>query len=86
MQLIHHRGIVRCSFTISKYTDLTTYGSRTTSNGMGISIRTLSIPVGGVIIYNIGSCAGVRRTYYAYISHVRRYPYTRGTGDPRCST
>ena len=62
--------------------DLTTYDSSTTSVGTGISIRTLSIPVEGVIIYNIGSCAAVRTPAYAYISHVRRYPYIRGYAGP----
>ena len=58
---------------------LTTYEPSTTFVGTGISIRTLSVPVGVVVLYIIDSWAAVRTPAYAYISHVRRYPYTRGT-------
>ena len=69
---------------VTPVNDLTTNEPSTTFVGIGISIRTLSVPVEVVVLYNIGSCAEVRTPAYAYISHVRRYPYTRGTVDPRC--
>ena len=59
--------------------DLTTYIPSTTSVGMGISIRTLSVSVGIVVIYNIlcirnvGSALG-GRTPYAYRIYIPRAP------------
>ena len=64
---------------VTPVNDLTTYIPSTTSSGMGISIRTISIPVEIIIVYNIlcirnvGSALG-GRTPYVLCIYIPRAP------------